>query len=76
MARVVARSVVDRAGLEAILRPRTDLVLETDVGGGRYQADHGPLRDYARQVEVEPAPDDVLAAETAGPHGQSPRCGP
>ena len=55
MARVVARSVVDRAGLDAILRPRTDLVLETDVGAGRYSADHGPLRDYARQVDVEPA---------------------
>ena len=58
MARVVARSVVDRAGLEAIVRPRTDLVLEEDLGDGRYVADHGPLRGYARQVDVEPAEPD------------------
>jgi MFS family permease len=55
VARVVARSVVDRAGLEDILRPRTDLVLEQDLGSGRFTSEHGPLRDYARQVDVEPA---------------------
>ena len=67
MARVVARSTVDRAGLEAILRPRTDLVLEADSGAGTYVAEHGPLRGYSRHVDVQPAADHGDAEATTPP---------
>ncbi len=56
MAPVVVRRTVDRHQLEAILRPRTDLVLETPVGDGRFEAVEGPVHEYRRTVEVEPLP--------------------
>lgn len=52
MARVVARSRVDRAGLEAILRPRGDLLQEERIGEGRFRAAEGPVREYLRTVEA------------------------
>ncbi|MGI9034016.1 MAG: MFS transporter [Acidimicrobiales bacterium] len=52
VARVVTRSTVDDEGLAAWLRPRRDLVLERDCGGGRFEAVEGPVREYARTVEV------------------------
>jgi len=55
--RVVARRTVDRDELEALLRPRTDLVLEASAGDGRFDAVEGPFREYRRTVEVEHAPD-------------------
>src|SRR5437764_7636019 len=38
VAHLVTRSRVDADGLEAISRPRTDLLLERDCGGGRFEA--------------------------------------
>ncbi len=55
MARLVTRRRVDADGLEALRRPRTDLLLERDCGGGRFEAVEGPVRDYQRTVVVTPA---------------------
>ncbi len=52
MARVVIRSETDAAGLADILRPRTDVVLERDVGDGRFEAESGPVLSYRRTVDV------------------------
>ena len=46
------RSITDAAGLAEILRPRTDLVLEREVGDGTFEAESGPVRSYRRTVEV------------------------
>ncbi len=54
MARVVARTVVDRAGLEAWLRPRTDLLVEEATGDGAFRAREGPFERYERRVETAP----------------------
>jgi MFS family permease len=54
VARVVARRTVDADELAAILRPRSDVVLESAVGDGRFEALEGPVRDYRRTVEVRP----------------------
>ncbi|MEA2687256.1 MAG: hypothetical protein QOE93_2451 [Actinomycetota bacterium] len=56
MARVVARTVVDRAGLDAWLTPRTDLLVEDAVGDGVFRERDGPFEHYERRVETEPAP--------------------
>ncbi|MDQ6796944.1 MAG: hypothetical protein M3011_02770, partial [Actinomycetota bacterium] len=56
MARLVTRRRVDDDGLAAIRRPRTDLLLERDCGGDRFEAVEGPVRDYLRTVVVTPAP--------------------
>lgn len=52
MARVVVRSAADAEGLARILRPRTDLVLERDLGEGRFEAASGPVESYRRTVQV------------------------
>jgi MFS family permease len=52
VSRVVVRSETDAAGLKQILRPRTDVVLERDVGDGRYEAESGPVLSYGRTVDV------------------------
>jgi MFS family permease len=52
VARVVVRSTTDAEGLARILRPRTDLVLERDLGDGRFEAASGPVTSYERTVEV------------------------
>ena len=62
MARAVRRTMVDRAGLAELLRPRDDVVLERAVGEGRFEAVDGPVRGYRRAVEVEPAGEDRFAA--------------
>jgi MFS family permease len=56
VARVVARTVVDRAGLEEWLRPRTDLLAEEAVGDGVFRERDGPFEHYERRVESEPVP--------------------
>jgi MFS family permease len=43
--------------VEEVLRPRTDLVLERDVGGGCFDAVEGPVHAYRRTVTVTPAAD-------------------
>lgn len=52
MARVVIRSETDVAGLARILRPRTDVLLERDMGDGRFEAESGPVLSYRRTVDV------------------------
>ncbi len=52
MSRVVARSVVDPATLEELLRPRDDLVVERAAGDGRFVASIGPVDRYERRVDV------------------------
>ena len=52
MARVVVRSETDAAGLARILRPRTDLLLERDLGDGTFEAESGPVLSYRRTVDV------------------------
>ncbi|MFN2606872.1 MAG: MFS transporter [Acidimicrobiales bacterium] len=53
MARLVTRLTVDEEALAALLCPRDDLVLERACGGGRFEAAEGPVRRYARTVEVD-----------------------
>ena len=53
MARLVVRSTTDDAGLAAILAPRTDLLLERDLGGRRFGVEEGPVRSYLRTVEAD-----------------------
>lgn len=53
MPRVVARFAADPANLEALLRPRTDLVIEERTADGRFVAASGPVRRYERTVEVD-----------------------
>lgn len=67
MALVVARAVVDRAGLEDWLRPRTDLLVETAAGEGAFVQGDGPFERYQRRVAVEPvegAPDRHQVTQT------------
>jgi MFS family permease len=56
---VVTEGIVDDAALAAILQPRTGLVLERDMGDGTFTMEQGPLRHYARRVEILPALDAV-----------------
>jgi len=58
LARLVTRRRVDADGLEAIMRPRTDLLLERDCGAGHFEAIEGPVRNYRRTVVVTPAEAD------------------
>ena len=57
------RTLTDAAGLAEILRPRTDLLLERDLGDGRFEAASGPVRSYRRTVDVVhgTAPGQALA---------------
>lgn len=52
MARLVVRTTTDDEGLAGILTPRTDLLLERELGDGRFEAADGPVRSYLRTVEV------------------------
>ena len=54
MPRVVARSVLDASDVDALLRPRTDLLVEEAAGDGRFVSSTGPVLDYERTVEVAP----------------------
>lgn len=54
MARLVLRTTTDGHGVARILEPRTDLLLERDLGGGRFDAADGPVLSYRRTVEVTP----------------------
>ncbi|MEX2659643.1 MAG: MFS transporter [Acidimicrobiales bacterium] len=69
MARAVARLVVDRAGAEAWLSERDDIVVEVregpapdlDAGGTQtasFSGTTGPVIGYRREVVVEPLHDD------------------
>lgn len=55
MPHVVARFAADPTNLEALLRPRTDLVVEERAGDGRFVAASGPVRSYERTVAVAEA---------------------
>ncbi len=68
MARAVARPVVDRAGAEAWLSERDDLVVEVRDGPpvdldrsgphrATFSAEAGPVTGYRREVTVEPVGD-------------------
>jgi MFS family permease len=52
VSRLVVRATTDAAGLAEILVPRTDLLLERDLGDGRFDAADGPVQSYLRTVEV------------------------
>jgi MFS family permease len=53
LASVTRQAVVDRHQLEQVLRPRDGVVLERQVGEGRFEVVEGPVLDYLRTVEVE-----------------------
>jgi MFS family permease len=57
VARLVTRSTVTGDELEDILRPRTDLLRERDVGDHCFEAVEGPVRQYRRTVTVTPLDD-------------------
>ncbi len=68
VARLVTRSTVDAAGLEAFLRPRVDLVLERDCGGNTFEAVEGPVRSYRRTVVADPLPGDDEPGDRGSHH--------
>jgi MFS family permease len=49
---VVVRAPADPVAVEALLRPRDDLVTERAVGDGRFEAAAGPVTTYERRVDV------------------------
>ncbi len=49
----VSETEVDDAGLARFRGPRTDVVTEVDLGGGRFGLDTGPFRHYQRTIEVD-----------------------
>jgi MFS family permease len=53
VSRVVTSVIVDAPETATYLRPREDLVLEREVGPGRFEAVEGPLQEYRREVDVE-----------------------
>ncbi|MBA3654361.1 MAG: MFS transporter [Actinobacteria bacterium] len=57
MAPLVTQGTVDADELARVLIPRNGLVLERDVGGGRFEAVEGPFRRYERRVTVTDTPD-------------------
>jgi len=64
VARLVTHRRVDADGLAALLRPRTDLLLERDCGGGHFEAVEGPVRGYRRRVAATPAGDGHDVTQT------------
>ena len=67
MARVVTRTVVDRAELADWLRPRTDLLVEEESEEGVFVQGDGPFERYERRVEVgRDAPAAEAEATTVG----------
>lgn len=60
MPRVVSRFANGSAELDALLSPRTDLVIEERAGDGRFVAATGPVQTYERTVEVA----DGVATQT------------
>ncbi len=50
---------VDDAGLELVLAPRDDLVLESADGAGAFSLVEGPFDTYRRTVVVEPSGDGL-----------------
>ena len=61
MTTLVAERTVDSETAEATLLPRTGLVRERDLGGGRFEAEVGPVTGYQRRVEVETLADGRCA---------------
>jgi MFS family permease len=58
MHRLVTHSKLDRAGVEAVLRPRQQPVLEARAGAAEFDALEGPVWSYRRRVAVEPVEGD------------------
>ena len=44
--------MLDEAAVDALLRPRTDLLVEQEAGDGRFVSAAGPVLDYRRTVEI------------------------
>ncbi|MGH9188454.1 MAG: MFS transporter [Acidimicrobiales bacterium] len=64
MTRLVVRTATDASGLDALLQPRTGVVLERLAGDGRFEAAEGPVTGYARTVHVDPVTDgQVMVTE-------------
>lgn len=65
MATVTCSSVIDPSELENFLAPRTDDVIETEVGPGEFDLVEGPFRHWRRHVAHEPLDDGrVRVTET------------
>jgi MFS family permease len=65
VARVVSRRSVNRARLDQVLEPRTHPFGEAAAGEGTFTVEDGPVRNYRREVAVQPADDGTwLATET------------
>ncbi len=70
MTRLVRTFAADADEVDALLRPRNDIVAETPVstldGCHRFGLAEGPFTSYSRLVEVSPAADDGDADSAAG----------
>jgi MFS family permease len=58
MPRLVTHATLDRAAVDAVLRPRTQPVLEVRAGDAAFDAVEGPVWSYRRQVAVVPVDGD------------------
>lgn len=54
---------VDHETAEALLTPRTDLLIERLDADGVYRQDSGPFRSYERHISTEPTFDGVRVGE-------------
>jgi MFS family permease len=57
MPRVVTRAVLEPGDASRLLEPRDGLILERQVGEGRFEAAEGPVHEYERVVEAVPSGD-------------------
>ena len=65
MTRVVTERVVDGATADGALQSRDGFVTERALGGGRFEAVSGPVRDYRRVARAEHLPDGrVVVTQT------------
>jgi MFS family permease len=62
VSRLAIQHTVDAGGLEALLRPRDDIVAERQHGEGRFVAVDGPFATYERRV-------DLVGPDPAGADG-------
>jgi MFS family permease len=75
VARLVTSATVDRNGLDGILRPRSDIVLERELEHGVFEVAEGPFSEYTRRVEVDAEDDGYSVRQTLDFRLAVPYCG-
>ncbi|WP_420438755.1 MFS transporter [Candidatus Poriferisodalis sp.] len=77
MTRLVRTFAADASEVEALLRPRDDIVAETAAtalgGGHRFDLQEGPFTSYSRLVRVSPAAQHEASGSQGQADGIAPR---